>query len=218
MADSPTPKDNAPARAQQRFEREFDYDRTVFFSDAVFAIAITLLVLSINLPDTTPGVTPNLWRLVSDTEDAIISYAISFAVIAGLWVRHHGFFRSIARVDMRLTALNLVYLGLVAFLPFPTKLLGLYNNQPAAPILYASTVLAITIVAGLERRHALRAELVHVSSRLPSLSRYFVIGGVFLISIPIAFASPRLAMYSWLLMPLARFTPRLAHRLLPTNS
>jgi uncharacterized membrane protein len=215
MANSPTPKDNTPAGAQQR---AFDYDRTVFFSDAVFAIAITLLVLSIELPGVAPGVTPNLWRLLADTQDAVVSYAISFTVIAILWVRHHGFFRCIARVDMRLGVLNLVYLGFVAFLPFPTRVLGLYGSQPAAPILYASTVLAITILAALKRRHALRAQLVHASSRLPPLRRYLVIGGVFLVSIPIAFASPQLAMFFWFLMPLARLAQRLGHRLLPTIS
>jgi uncharacterized membrane protein len=212
MANSKTPKDNASDKTEQRLEREFDYDRTVFFSDAVFAIAITLLVLSINLPEVAPGASPDLWRLLSDTEDAVISYAISFTVIAMLWVRHHGFYRSIARVDMRLTVLNLVYLGFVAFLPFPTKVLGVYSSQPAAPILYASTVLVITVLAALKRRHALRAGLVHTSSRLPPLSRYVVIGGVFLVSIPIAFASPELALYFWLLMPLLGLTERLVRR------
>src|SRR5213592_3140723 len=102
-------------------ERRFDYDRTVALSDGVFAIALTLLVLNIGAPVLGPGHEGVLGQRLLDHGEEYFSYAVGFAVIGLLWTRHHSFYRGVDHIDTRLTVLNLVYLGLIAFLPYPTR-------------------------------------------------------------------------------------------------
>jgi uncharacterized membrane protein len=193
---------HTPQSSERGEERLFDTARTVALSDGVFAIALTLLVLTISTPELSAGHGGGLGDQLLDRDGEFLSYALSFAVIGLMWVRHHRFFRGVARVDGRLTALNLLYLGLVAFVPYPTRILGTYGDQAVAVGLYAATVAAVGLVAGLMRLHAERDDLLtdpgrrHVAGR----ESWLVVPGVFLLSIPIAFASPTAAMLSWLLL------------------
>ena len=98
-----------------------EYDRVLFFSDAIFAIAITLLVLG----DPGPGSHGN--NPGEGDRHAlphIFAFAISFVVIGLFWMGHHSISRYIAAFDRRLIAINLLFLGIIAFLPFPTGLLS----------------------------------------------------------------------------------------------
>jgi uncharacterized membrane protein len=194
-------------------ERAFDYARTVALSDGVFAIALTLLVLNISLPHLAPGHEGDLGARLLDRGHEVRSYAISFAVIGLLWVRHHTFFRGLARIDTRITTLNLIYLGLVAFLPYPTRVLGTYD-QPAAVVLYAGTVALVSLMAGAVRVHAMRADLVTEQGRrgLERREHWLLTPGVFLASIPIAFVSTTAALLSWLLLAVAPRWYRRIHR------
>ncbi len=197
-------------------ERRFDYDRTVALSDGVFAIALTLLVLNIEAPALSSGHEGVLGTRLLDHGDEFFSYALGFAVIGLLWVRHHSFFRGVKLIDTPLTVMNLVYLGLVAFMPYPTRILGLYSRQPAAVIMYASTVATVSVVARILSIHAVRAGLLSEAGLREVARRgtWVVVPAVFVISIPIAFVSTRAALYSWtLIFILPRF-----RRLLPANS
>ena len=109
----------------------------LFFSDAVFAIAITLLVVDIRVPDV---VLSTSHQLHSD-KYRILGFAISFLVIGLFWMGHHRLFRFITALDRPLLFLNLVFLGTIAFLPYPTALLfASSTKQPAAPVFYAACV------------------------------------------------------------------------------
>src|SRR5436853_4262235 len=77
---------------------EFDYDRTVALSDGVFAIALTLLVLNVGATDLGPGRHVSFHHVIDHAWPEIGSYAISFAVLALFWARHHAFFRSLRRI------------------------------------------------------------------------------------------------------------------------
>ncbi len=110
-------------------ERAFDYARTVALSDGVFAIALTLLVLNITVPLLAPSQHGKLGAGLLDRQGEFESYALSFAVIALMWVRHHALFRVLIRIDTTVTFLNLAYLGSVAFLPYPTRVLGRYATS-----------------------------------------------------------------------------------------
>jgi TMEM175 potassium channel family protein len=112
--------------------------RILALSDGVFAIATTLLILEIAIPATTgeaglPKALLKLWP-------QYLAYVLSFVVIARFWVTHHLAFRLIGRYDAALVWLNLVLLMFVAFLPFPTAVLGEHNGSPAAAVLYAAAV------------------------------------------------------------------------------
>jgi uncharacterized membrane protein len=194
VAELPIAEDEPPE------ERGFDYDRTVALSDAVFAIALTLLVLNIGVPS---GVVHGkLGSSLLDHNTEFQSYTLSFAVIALLWVRHHTFFRALEKIDGRITLLNLAYLGFVAFLPYPTRIVGLYSGEPASVALYAITVAIITTISGIMRTYALRAGLLSEQGRteLARSPHWAIAPAIFLGSIPVAFVSAKLAELLWLLL------------------
>lgn len=197
-------------------ERAFDYARTVALSDGVFAIALTLLVLNITVPTLSGGHHGGLGRQLIDRRSEVESYALSFAIIAVLWVRHHSLFRALNRIDSGLTALNLAYLGFIAFLPYPTRVLGMYPSETAAAVFYAATLLILTIIAALVRVYVARASLLSTPGRFELDRReHWALAPLILIaSIPIAFLSPQVAEYCWLLvlaLPLLRPAARSAH-------
>ena len=209
------PSGSSDSSSEAPSERRFDYDRTVALSDGVFAIALTLLVLNIGAPELGVGHEGVLGQRLLDHGEEYFSYALGFAVIGLMWVRHHVFYRGIDHIDTHLTVINLVYLGLIAFLPYPTRILGLYGSQPAAVILYATTIVLVNIVARVNVVHAQRAGLLTEAGRREVRRRehWFIVPAVFLASIPIAFASPRAALYCWsLLFILPALQRRLAMR------
>jgi TMEM175 potassium channel family protein len=186
--------------------RRFGLDRLNALSDGIFAIAITLLALAIDIPSDESG---HLWAALRDAAPQIVGYVISFGTVAVLWLNHHRLFDDIEAIDVRLIQLNLTYLGLVAFLPFPSRLLGDYGGETAAVVVFAVTVAATVAVAWLMQAHARRAGLFKPDA-VELVSRHaMIVPAVFLASVPIAFVSPKVAMYSWLLLvPLARWEAR----------
>jgi len=190
-------------------ERAFDYDRTVALSDGVFAIALTLLVLNIAVPNLAPSQHSQLGRRLLDHGGEFVSYAISFAVISVFWIRHHVFFRGLARIDTRLTLLNLTYLAFVAFVPYPARLLGVYGDEPASVVLYAAVLGIISILAGLSREHSVRANLLTpVGAReVAGREHWLITPAVFLASIPVAYVSTTAAELVWLLVALPAVAP-----------
>ncbi len=193
-------------------ERAFDYARTVALSDGVFAIAMTLLVLQITVPELAASQHSELGKRLLDHRDEFISYAISFAVISVFWIRHHVFFRGLETIDTRLSVLNLAYLAFVAFVPYPTRLLGLYGDEPASVVLYASTILIISTLAGFSRLHAVRASLLTPDGEREIAGRehWLIAPAIFALSIPISFLSPTVAELMWLLLLLPGLGRRLA--------
>ncbi len=121
-------------------EEGVNFERVVFFSDAVFAIAITLLALEIRLPEVELDAVPQaLLALLPE----IAIYALSFVIVGLYWVGHHRMFQHIARYDYTLIWLNLFFLLCIAFLPVASAILGKYYAQPFAVLFYCS-VLCIT--------------------------------------------------------------------------
>ena len=123
-----------------------DKNRLEAFSDGVFAIAITLLVLEIHVPEAPEG---ELWSALVEQWPSYVAYLVSFLVIGIIWVNHHRLFRSVARADATLLFLNLLLLLFVAILPFPTALLAEYIRVPGdastAAAVYSATMLCMAI-------------------------------------------------------------------------
>ncbi len=214
---SPVAEDLGFSEEETVEEREFDYSRTVALSDGVFAIALTLLVLNITVPTLSSSEHSELGKRLLDHRDEFVSYAISFAVISVFWIRHHVFFRGLAKIDTPLTLLNLAYLAFVAFVPYPTRLLGLYGDEPASVVLYASVLAVIAVLGGLSRVRAQRAHLLTpVGAREVARREHWALTpAIFLASIPVAFLSPSAAELIWLLVLLPQVGTRLsriAHR------
>jgi uncharacterized membrane protein len=127
----------------------WDTGRIEAFSDGVFAIAITLLVLDIRVPVTEFD---NLWRGIVHEWPAYLGYATSFLTIGGIWLAHHGVFRRLLYANNRVMRINLLLLMAVSFLPYPTRLVAeTIRNQDAeraAVIFYGLSLLAISVLFG----------------------------------------------------------------------
>lgn len=129
-----------PARAFTPSEsRVSSLDRVIFFSDAVHSIAITLLTIQITVPAVSAD---DLGSALADNWREYFAYALSFFVIGLYWLTHHRIFDLVVREDRTLLRLNLLLLGCVAFIPFPTAVLGRYGDQSAAVTAYAATLAA----------------------------------------------------------------------------
>jgi uncharacterized membrane protein len=119
--------------------------RAEAFSDGVFAIAITLLILNVVLPAHHQPLGHALLRLWP----SYIAYAVSFLTIGIMWVNHHTIFQHIERVDRRFLLLNLMLLMLIAFVPFPTRIAAEFarsdDNRRAAALLYGVTMTTTAI-------------------------------------------------------------------------
>jgi uncharacterized membrane protein len=178
-----------------------EYDRVLFFSDAIFAIAITLLVLEIRLPSH-PG---NPANELHAALPHIFSFGISFVVIGLFWMGHHSLSRYIAAFDRGLIAINLLFLGLIAFLPYPTGLLNTRGNGSLSWVTTAfyATCIAAAGLAELAIWLYARGKDLLTSAATPALRRevtlrLLISPVVFLLSIPVSLYSPDLATYCWL--------------------
>ena len=121
--------------------------RTEAFSDGVFAIAITLLILIVGVEHAPHG---DLGRELLDEWPAYLAYAVSFVTIGIMWVNHHAMFRHFRRVDRPLLLLNVLLLMLIAFVPFPTRVVAEFArsdaDRRAAALLYGSTMTITAIL------------------------------------------------------------------------
>jgi len=187
----------AAARAPNRDEAGVEFNRIVAFSDGVFAISITLVVLGLFVPEDVQDLTEQLL----DQDADLFAYAISFAVIGRFWLAHHRFFSGLERFDNSLMSLNLVYLAFVGLMPFTSQVLGDYSDQTAAVVLYALNVICVNLSFQAEIVYSYRHDLVRPDARRVE-QRYtgpanFIITGVFVASIPVAFASTIVAVLMW---------------------
>lgn len=124
-----------------------DTSRLEAFSDAVIAIAITLLVLEIKVPH---SATSSLVSELLSLWPSYLAYGISFIVIGAIWINHHAMFKHIVRADEMLLLLNTLQLMFIAFLPFPTAVLAesLHSraDEPVATAFYGCTLAVIGLL------------------------------------------------------------------------
>jgi uncharacterized membrane protein len=183
-------------------------ERLVFFSDAVFAIAITLLALEIRLPSLGENLTDNqLLQSLLMIWQRYLSFAVSFLVIGVFWMGHHRKFRFIKRYDTKLLLLNILLLMGIAFIPFPTSVISEYSNRTAT-VFYASIMTAVGLLNAsvwVYSSHNNRLIDPHFDPRQRQREtvRALIVPGVFLLSIGLAFINADLAKYSWVLIAVA---------------
>ena len=188
----------AGSAARHREENEVEFSRIVAFSDGVFAIAITLLVLQLEVPEHTAG--GHLWSELWAQRQDVFAYAISFAVVGRFWLVHHRFFGEVVRFDSRLISLNLFYLAWIVLMPFSSEVLGDHGGTEAAVVLYAANLVGVLLVGSILFSYAHRNGLTRTPPEevRANQRRSLTIAAFFLVSIPIAFLDPTLAPYCWL--------------------
>jgi uncharacterized membrane protein len=184
-------------------------ERVVFFSDAVFAIAITLLVIDLHVPDL-PGDASSqaVADALLDQAPRYFAFFLSFAVIGAYWLTHWRRFLLIQRVNQRLVIINLALLGSVAFIPFPTALIAQFGDQVTTAI-YALSITATGLLSGGEWLYAERAGLIDPRLSKPTIRHYLVRGlvvpMVFLASLVVlVLFGPRACQLSWIAIPLVQ--------------
>jgi uncharacterized membrane protein len=191
---------HVPAR-QARFRRdqsELEFTRIVAFSDGVFAIAITLLVLSLQIPE---GLS-DFPKALRDQLPDFFAFALSFAVLARIWIFHHRFFAALGRFDSRLILLNFLYLAFVTLVPFSAGVIGDYGNEPAAAIVYAVNMAALGATGAVTTIYAFHRGLVRTdvaeTVEIDTGPANWLMTVVFVASIPVALISATAAEWSWL--------------------
>ena len=192
------------------------------FSDGVFAIAITLLVLDLAVPANAHS-QRHLLNAIGDQWPGYLGYLVSFSTIGAFWLGHNAVTDYLDHADLTLLRLNLLLLLFVSFLPFPTRLLSEYvrtsRAERVAVITYGITLLLATALLLLLWRYAIRARLVRpdindeeitlLSRRLtPSLAGYglFALTGLFL-PIVAVFGYGAIALYLLIPLHLRKRTP-----------
>jgi uncharacterized membrane protein len=188
------------------------------FSDGVFAVAITILILEIALPELPSGrVIPNLPGLVFGLWPEFVSFVISFLVIGLFWVVHHRIFRLIIRADFTLLWLNLLLLMCIVFLPFPTELIAEHGQNQFSIVFYAVCMTVTGLVLAALWFYAVTGYRLVSADVDPALVRHFSAHAVllplaFLASIGFSFLlGPVAAKIFWVLIVVAYFVSPWVH-------
>ncbi|MGA9162001.1 MAG: TMEM175 family protein [Actinomycetota bacterium] len=202
MSDDPSPESGSRWLRPSRMEA---------FSDGVFAIAITLLVLDLAVPEPGSGV----GHALLDQWPLFTAYVVSFASVGAVWIAHSTITNHLERVDSVLLRLNLLLLFFVSVLPFPTKMLaefiGEFGPERIAVTIYGINLLAMSAMTSVVWRHAVaegmlsgehpQDEVQEVTKKLtPSL-------GFYAAAIAIGLLAPRLAVFLYLAIALYLLIP-----------
>lgn len=176
--------------------------RVEAFSDGVFAIATTLLILEIKVPEVEPG--EHLWSALGAQWPSYAAYVVSFLVIGIMWLNHHTLFGYVARVDRGLMILNLLLLLVVAAIPWPTALMAEYLRENTAShdaaVVYSATMVLMSAAftalwwwATRPQRQLLHPDLDHERAR--ATVRRFGLGlAVYPLTVVLAFLSAPLTL------------------------
>ncbi len=177
-------------------------EQILFFSDAVIAITITLLMLEIRLPSEPDGLSDlALLTALGQTWPLVLGYMVSFLVIAAFWVNHHQKFHFIRRTNGRLVWLNFLFLLVIGLIPFATGVIS-HNGGSTGTALYAGLMALCALTLNGLWAYACAAGLTDLPRRdrwrkaVPML----LVAAVFALSIPVALRWPDGAKYSWLLL------------------
>jgi uncharacterized membrane protein len=195
-------------------------DRLLALTDGVVAIALTLLVLELKVPSLDQVIPPTsasaLAAQLGDDTDQLLSYLISFYVIANFWLIHHRVFRQLAGQRESLAWWNFLFLFTISIMPFTSNLLGEYSENPLAVSIFALNLLLASLAtqATLEigRRRGLTT--AGTDPRAARAGKLNALGtfAVILASIGLAWVNTDAAKYCWLLIALV---PHVVNRFLP---
>ncbi|MEA2702505.1 MAG: potassium channel family protein [Actinomycetota bacterium] len=175
---------------------------------------MTLLVVGITVPTVSRADdVGDLLQALGDMGHSFASFFLSFAILARYWLGHHNLVANLQRLDRRMMTINLAYLAFIAFLPFPTALLGTYSGNSLAIAGYAAVAAVVSSLEVILLRHARTAGLLRRpmsddvyrwawrSSLVPVV--------LFAASIPVAFAAGQVGYLVWALnIPAQKYADR----------
>ena len=170
-------------------EERITADRMAAFSDAVFAVIVTIMVLELKAPD--ESAFSDLWPLWPTA----ISYAVSYLFIAIIWINHHYLMRFVGPPTLGLIWINFVHLFMVSLLPFATAWIACTRLASSPVVLYAGLFVCVDIAYNVFEHQVLaRADVTQVSGRVRRLARRrsLAVLTIFATAMLVAFIAPRL--------------------------
>ncbi|MFZ1678556.1 MAG: TMEM175 family protein [Saprospiraceae bacterium] len=193
--------------------KHIDKTRLMFFSDAILAIIITILVLDIKVPEglelaTNGEFFKNLIKVLPH----FFGFIISFAFIIVLWLSHHDLLESLLYANRRLATFNFCFLGATATLPFSTALAAAYSHQPYAVATLALNMFVMNIFLATLHIYSVKSGLRDINYfpiRYQKMKQMFgIFGGfVFLLAIFVSFFSPTAALIIIVIVPILHIIP-----------
>jgi uncharacterized membrane protein len=193
-------------------------EHVISFGDAIFAFAITLMTLSIDIPDLPPNLTESqLLSRLYDMYPQVESYIISFAVIAIFWIAYHQVFNFIKESHISMVYLNLLFLLLITFLSITTSLVIDYGSYQISYVIYCIVVIMTSSLLALiwwlaTRDHRLVEKDIHPLLVRGLMVNLLLFPFVFAISILVSFFNLDIAQYLWLIIAPLNFAVRRKYR------
>ncbi len=176
--------------------------------DGIFAIAMTLMVLNIHLPDPS-GLWTNemVWGIIWGQLSNLFIYALSFIILAGFWITHHRGFDHIKRADQAFLWINVIWLLFVALIPFSTSLMGDFGDATPAALFFNINLFFIGLFSFLIRRQVIEHELADKSLKPADVKHVYAATLIFPIlsgiAIALSFISPAYSFLPYLFIPIA---------------
>lgn len=178
-------------------------DRMIFLTDGVVAIAMTLLVLDLQITSLFGTSVSSLWRVLTAQQSKFVAFFIAFWVIAHLWTVHHRLFRWVERHSATLAQRNLWFLFAIIVLPFTTALMGHAGNNPLPVVFFSANLILATLtlqwLAWTIRSEHLAAHAPDVREELAFRVRGITVLVLCAIPIALTWVSTNIAEFSFLL-------------------
>ena len=190
-------------------ERGRDLTRIVAFTDGVFAIAITLLVLQLDVPRGIESASDVWQQVFVDQGVDFVAFLISFAVIGRYWVLNHRLMRMMREFDQWMLALLLFYLLFIVLLPFSSELMGEYGDFDLSVLIYVANLVMVAFSSTVLMVQADRSGLESPDYREElevSIKGGWFVTAVFVATLPLVLLAGSWALLIWI--PLLRFNPR----------
>jgi uncharacterized membrane protein len=186
-----------------------DLGRIGAFTDGVMAVAITLLVLNLEVPTLEPG--ESLGEALVDLLPSLGAYLLAFALVGRFWVLHHALFERLRDFDRTLMTLNLGFLALIALVPFSSNLYDTYNEEGLAAAVLGATLGLAALVHWAMNAYVLRHGFVREEHREDTVSGKPIglgFSAIFLLSVPAAFVNVHVAEALWISTIVLRYPLR----------
>lgn len=184
--------------------QNFGATRLEAFSDGVFAIVITLLVLELRVPQAHSGaeLVQGLW----DLWPKFVSFVVSFLYVTIYWINHHQLFHMLKKTNRGLFWLNSLFLMCLTFIPFPTALIGSYPNEPASAVFYGLSMAACAVSFVWMKCYMFYGDpLVDASEGKPAI--IFLVAGplLYVVAVLLALVNVKVAIAIYVVVPVIYF-------------
>jgi len=183
-------------------------------SDAIFAFAMTLLVLDVKIPKVAEALVTQefLIQTLLDLWPKFVSFVMSFVILGMFWVAHHGYSHFLKRTDRPFLWINLLFLMVVVFVPFSTDFLGDYPRQRIASLVYGCNIMALGLTLYWQWAYATTGHRLvgsHIEPRLVRKGKQRILMGVLTIcaAMLLSFVNPALSLIVYVLFPIAYLQP-----------